>query len=101
MPLSVSFKHFGDERGEEIGAVVMFDSDKMEADPVLAANTEEGSGGAMVTFDPTSEVAEDEGYWYLIHSPPWEDEYFAPANTFLNGAHGTEKIATDYMVPDC
>jgi hypothetical protein len=53
------------------------------------------------TFDPTSEVAEDEGYWYLIHSPPWEDEYFAPANTFLNGAHGTEKIATDYMVPDC
>jgi hypothetical protein len=53
------------------------------------------------TFDPTSEVAEDEGYWYLIHSPPWNDEYFAPANAFRNGSHGGETITTDYMVPDC
>jgi hypothetical protein len=52
-------------------------------------------------FDPTSEAAEDEGFWYLIHSPPWNDEYFAPTNAFHNGAQGSETIATDYMVPDC
>ena len=52
MTLSVSFKHFGDERGEEIGEVVIFDSEKMDADPVLAAGTEEGVGGATVTLIP-------------------------------------------------
>jgi hypothetical protein len=52
MPLSVSFKNFGHERGEEIGEVVIFDSAKMDADPVLAAGTEEGVGGAMVTLIP-------------------------------------------------
>ncbi len=52
MPLSVSYKHFGDEGGEEIGEVVIFDSEKMDADPVLAANTEEGVGGATVTLIP-------------------------------------------------
>lgn len=52
MSLSVSFKNFGHERGEEIGEVVIFDSEKMDADPVLAANTEEGVGGATVTLVP-------------------------------------------------
>jgi hypothetical protein len=61
----------------------------------------EGVEVACKTFYPTSEFAEDEGYWYLIHSPPWKNEYFAPANAFRNGAHGTETVATDYAVPDC
>jgi hypothetical protein len=52
VPLSVSFKHFSSERGEEIGEVVIFDSEKIDADPVLAANTEEGASGAMVTLIP-------------------------------------------------
>lgn len=52
MPLSVSYKHFGRERGEEIGEVVIFDDEKMATDPVLAANTEEGASGAMVTLIP-------------------------------------------------
>jgi hypothetical protein len=47
----VSYKHFGRERGEEIGEVVIFDSEKVDADPVLAAGTEE-VGGAMVTLVP-------------------------------------------------
>jgi hypothetical protein len=50
--LSVSFKHFGNERGEEIGEVVILDSEKMDADPVLAASTEEGMGGATITLVP-------------------------------------------------
>lgn len=52
MSLSVSYKHFGREGAEEIGEVVIFDSEKMDADPVLAANTEEGASGAMVTLIP-------------------------------------------------
>lgn len=52
MPLSVSFKHFGHERGEEIDEVVIFDEEKMNADPVLAANTEEATSGALVTLIP-------------------------------------------------
>jgi hypothetical protein len=52
MPLSVSFKNFGHERGEEIGEVVIFDEEKMAADPVLAAATEEAASGAMVTLIP-------------------------------------------------
>lgn len=52
MPLSVSYKPFGHEGGEEIGEVVIFDDEKMAADPVLAANTEEGASSAMVTLIP-------------------------------------------------
>lgn len=51
MALSVSYKHFGHERGEEIGEVLIFDDDLMDADPVLAANTKEVRG-ASVTLIP-------------------------------------------------
>jgi hypothetical protein len=46
--------HFGNERGEEIGEVVIFDEERMDADPVRAANTEEGASGAMVTLIPSA-----------------------------------------------
>jgi hypothetical protein len=49
--LSVSFKHFGHERGEEIGEVVIFDSEQIDVDPVLAASTKEVNG-ATVTLIP-------------------------------------------------
>lgn len=44
------------------------------------------------------------GYWYRIASPPWNNHYYAPANSFLNGdpPHGpyTGKDI-DPAVPDC
>lgn len=51
MTLSVSFKNFGHERGEEIGEVVIFDSEQIDADPVLAATAKEVNG-AMVMLVP-------------------------------------------------
>src|SRR5207248_2607258 len=54
-------------------------------------------------FDPTLGSVKPDGFWYLIHSPPWNDKYFAPANTFLNGdpPHGPYSHNTDFSVPDC
>ncbi len=52
-------------------------------------------------FDPAASFVEPDGYWYEIHSPPWKDEYFAPANGFRNGALSDETLSTDYGVPDC
>ncbi len=35
--------------------------------------------------DPTITSANPDGYWYRIASSPWNDQYYAPANTFMNG----------------
>lgn len=55
-------------------------------------------------FAPQIESAEPGGYWYRIHSPPWNDAYYAVANTFWNGVgpgEGGEPVNTDFNVPDC
>lgn len=43
------------------------------------------------------------GWWYLIDSPPWNREFYTPANSYLNGdpVEGTSDSAVDYRVPEC
>jgi hypothetical protein len=52
---------------------------------------------------PTIESARPGGYWYRIASPPWNDNYYAVANTFLNGdpVEGPYTHHFDPEVPDC
>jgi hypothetical protein len=52
-------------------------------------------------FAPAVEWSEPEGYWYRIHSAPWNDEYYAAANEFRNVSGGGEAIPTDRNVVDC
>ena len=54
-------------------------------------------------YDPTIASANPDGYWYLIASSPWDNAYYAPANTFMNGDPwgGPYTHNTDYSVPDC
>ncbi|WP_344458494.1 hypothetical protein, partial [Actinocorallia aurantiaca] len=57
-------------------------------------------------FAPTIPSVSPDGYWYLIASPPWNNEWYAPANTFLNGdpinaEQRTVTHNTDTKVPDC
>lgn len=55
-------------------------------------------------YSPQIESAEPDGYWYRIHSFPWNDQYYAVANTFWNGVAPGEKaepINTDLNVPPC
>lgn len=54
-------------------------------------------------LDPSIDSVKPDGYWYKIASAPWNDEYYAPANTFLNGdpQDGPYLHNTDYDVPDC
>ena len=54
-------------------------------------------------YDPTISSADPGGYWYLIASYPWDDQYFAPANVFMNGDpwNGPYTHNTDLSVPDC
>ncbi len=42
-------------------------------------------------------------YWYRIVNPPWDNQYYSPANAFLNGdpAEGPYKHVVDEAVPDC
>jgi hypothetical protein len=45
-----------------------------------------------------------DGYWYLIASPPWNDQYYAVANTFWNGDVPGQLPYThneDPNVPNC
>jgi hypothetical protein len=54
-------------------------------------------------YDPTIPSVTPDGYWYRIASPPWENAYYAAANTFMNGGtlSGPGVINTDVKVPNC
>jgi hypothetical protein len=55
-------------------------------------------------YAPQIETAEPDGYWYLVQSPPYNDHYYAVANTFWNGVtpgESAEPINTDPTVPNC
>ena len=45
-----------------------------------------------------------DGYWYRIASAPWNNQYYAVANTFWNGdipGQTPYTHNTDFAVPDC
>ena len=54
-------------------------------------------------YDPSIPSANPGGYWYRIASPPWDNAYYAVANTFLNGDPPGGPYARNYdpAVPDC
>jgi hypothetical protein len=53
-------------------------------------------------FDLEIASIEPDGYWYRLHSAPYNDMFYAAANTFWNGAaSGGEVINTDLRVPVC
>jgi hypothetical protein len=52
-------------------------------------------------FAPEVESVEPEGFWYRIHSEPWNDNYYAAANAFRNIGGTGEGIDTDPNVPNC
>jgi len=54
-------------------------------------------------YDPTIVSVNPDGYWYRIASSPWNNNYYAPANTFLDGdpPNGPYTHNTDFSVPDC
>lgn len=43
--------------------------------------------------------AHPDGYWYLIASSPWNNEFWAVANSFHNGGDG--RSATNWSIRDC
>lgn len=53
--------------------------------------------------DPAIASANPDGYWYRIASAPWNDGYYAAANTFMNGDPwgGPYSHPTDLAVPTC
>lgn len=54
-------------------------------------------------YDPTIASVNPDGYWYRIASAPWDDVYYSPANTFMNGDPygGPYTHNTDFSVPNC
>jgi hypothetical protein len=54
-------------------------------------------------YDPYIQSVNPDGYWYRIASSPWNDAYYSPANTFMNGDpwNGPYTHNTDFNVPDC
>jgi hypothetical protein len=54
-------------------------------------------------YDPTIVSVNPDGYWYRIASAPWNNAYYSPANTFLNGdpPDGPYFNNTDFAVPVC
>jgi hypothetical protein len=54
-------------------------------------------------YDPTIVSANPDGYWYRIASSPWNNTYYAVANTFMNGDpwNGPYTHNTDFAVPNC
>ncbi|MDQ2973181.1 MAG: hypothetical protein M3Q79_01700 [bacterium] len=112
--------------GLALAAVVVGGSDKVSADDAIPA--QQGSNGADTFSDPHTasgfgpridpwlwvdvsckvhapsiESVTPDGYWYRIASAPWNDSYYAPANTFMNGdpVGGPYTNFTDFAIPDC
>ncbi len=54
-------------------------------------------------YDPTIASVNPDGYWYRVASSPWNNTYYSPANTFMNGDPygGPYTHNTDFNVPDC
>jgi hypothetical protein len=54
-------------------------------------------------LDGTIASVNPDGYWYRIASSPWNNAYYSPANTFMNGDPygGPYSHNTDYAVPNC
>jgi lysophospholipase L1-like esterase len=54
-------------------------------------------------YDPTIASVNPDGYWYRIASSPWNNGYYSPANTFMNGDPygGPYTHNTDFAVPVC
>ena len=55
-------------------------------------------------YAPQSEDADPQGYWYRIHSAPWDDRFYAAADAFWNGVppgDALEPVFTDFGVPTC
>ncbi len=54
-------------------------------------------------YDPTIQSVNPDGYWYRIASSPWNNTYYSPANTFMNGDPygGPYTHNTDFAVPNC
>jgi len=54
-------------------------------------------------YDPYIQSVNPDGYWYRIASSPWNNAYYAPANTFMNGDPygGPYAHNTDFAVPNC
>ena len=54
-------------------------------------------------YDPTIQSVNPDGYWYRIASSPWNNQYYSPANTFMNGDPwgGPYTHNTDFSVPNC
>jgi hypothetical protein len=53
---------------------------------------------------PTMRTVKPDGYWYRILSPPWNGNFYAPANSFMNGdspGQTTNIHNTDFAVPVC
>jgi hypothetical protein len=58
---------------------------------------------ACKVYDPFIASVNPDGYWYRIASPPWNNAYYSPANTFMNGDPygGPYTHNTDFAVPNC
>jgi hypothetical protein len=58
---------------------------------------------ACKVYAPQIQSANPDGYWYRIASSPWNNSYYSPANTFMNGDRwgGPYTHNTDFAVPDC
>jgi Trypsin len=54
-------------------------------------------------YDPYIASVNPDGYWYRIYSAPWNNQYYSPANTFMNGDPygGPYTHNTDFAVPNC
>jgi hypothetical protein len=54
-------------------------------------------------YDPYITSVNPDGYWYRIASSPWNNQYYSPANTFMNGDpwNGPYTHNTDFSVPNC
>jgi hypothetical protein len=54
-------------------------------------------------YAPQIASANPDGWWYRINSSPWNDAYYSPANTFMNGDpwNGPYSHNTDFGVAAC
>jgi surface antigen len=78
-------------------------------DPIHAAGLGPAIGAGQQVqvsckvYAPQIASVNPDGFWYRIASDPWNNAYYAPANTFMNGDpwNGPYTHNTDFAVPTC
>jgi hypothetical protein len=98
---SLTYKPTYFKERPETGGIATFSDYENASGPGPEIGASETVEVTCKVFAPEIESVEPEGFWYRVHTEPWDDKYYAAANPFVNGGRIGEPAYSDPNVPEC